>query len=54
MSRWWTASPDSYFNHVKRDVIVDALRELKPALASAKLEKAPKAELVARAKALSG
>ena len=50
MSRWWTASPDSYFNHVKRDVIVDALRELKPALASAKLEKAPKAELVARAK----
>lgn len=50
MSRWWTASADSYFSHVKRDVIVDALRELKPALDSAKLEKAPKAELVARAK----
>lgn len=50
MSRWWTASPDSYFNHVKRDVIVDAIRELNPALDRSKLEKAPKAELVARAK----
>lgn len=50
MSRWWTASPESYFSHVKRGVIVDALRELKPALDRAKLEKAPKAELVMRAK----
>ncbi len=50
MSRWWMASPDSYFSHVKRDVIVDALRELKPTLDRAKLEKAPKAELVMRAK----
>lgn len=50
MSRWWIASADSYFSHVKRDVIVDAMRELKPALDRAKLEKAPKAELVMRAK----
>lgn len=50
MSRWWTVSADSYFSHVKRDVIVDAMRELKPALDRSKLEKAPKAELVARAK----
>lgn len=53
MSRWWTASPDSYFNHVKRDVIIDALCELKPTLDRAKLEKAPKAELVMRAKRVS-
>lgn len=50
MSRWWSASADSYFNHVKRDVILDAMRELKPSLDQSKFEKAPKAELVARAK----
>lgn len=50
MRRWWTASPDSYFNHVRRDVIVDAICEQKPALDRSKLEKAPKAELVMRAK----
>lgn len=50
MSRWWTASADSYFSHVKRELIVDAIQELKPALDRSKFGKAPKAELVARAK----
>lgn len=50
MSQWWTASADSYFNHVKRDVILDAIREHKPGLCVPKLEKASKAELISRAK----
>lgn len=50
MSHWWTASPDSYFNHVKRDVILDAIREHKPGLCVPKLEKASKAELISRVK----
>ncbi len=50
MSRWWTASADSYFAHVKRDVILDAIREHKPGLVLPKLEKASKAELVSRTK----
>ncbi|MBK8545202.1 MAG: hypothetical protein IPL62_17720 [Caulobacteraceae bacterium] len=50
MSRWWTASADSYFAHVKRDVILDAIREHKPGVVLPKLEKASKAELVSRTK----
>ncbi|HRE42406.1 MAG TPA: ParB/RepB/Spo0J family partition protein [Terricaulis sp.] len=50
MSRWWTASADSYFAHVKRDVILDAIREHKPGVCVPKLEKASKAELIARTK----
>lgn len=50
MSRWWSASADSYFAHVKRDVILDAIREHKPGLVLPKLEKASKAELVSRTK----
>ncbi len=50
MSRWWRASADSYFAHVKRDVILDAIREHKPGLVLPKLEKASKVELVARTK----
>ncbi|MGE0294560.1 MAG: ParB/RepB/Spo0J family partition protein [Hyphomonadaceae bacterium] len=50
MSRWWSASADSYFTHVKRDVILDAIREHKPGLVLPKLEKASKAELVSRTK----
>jgi len=50
MSNWWSASADSYFAHVKRDVILDAIREHKPRLVLPKLEKASKAELVSRTK----
>ncbi len=50
MSRWWTASADSYFAHVKRDVILDAIREHTPGLCVPKLEKASKAELISRVK----
>ncbi|HCK85136.1 MAG TPA: hypothetical protein DHW63_11660 [Hyphomonadaceae bacterium] len=50
MSLWWTASADSYFSHVKRDMILDAIREHKPGLCVPKLEKASKAELISRTK----
>ncbi|OQW59806.1 MAG: hypothetical protein A4S17_02650 [Proteobacteria bacterium HN_bin10] len=50
MSRWWSASADSYFSHVKRELILDAIREHKPGLVLPKLEKASKAELVSRTK----
>lgn len=50
MSRWWSASADSYFSHVTRDAILDAIREHKPGLVQPKLEKASKAELVSRTK----
>jgi ParB family chromosome partitioning protein len=52
MSKYWAATPESYFEHVRKDVLVDAIREEKPTLDRAKLEKAPKAELIARAKRL--
>ncbi len=50
MTRWWKASADSYFSHVKRELILDAIREHKPGLVLPKLEKASKAELVSRTK----
>jgi len=50
MSRWWTASAESYFGHVKRDVILNAIREHKPGVVLPKLAKASKAELVSRTK----
>ena len=50
MSAWWSATPESLFEHVRKDVIVDAMIEVKPTLDRAKLEKMPKAEIVSRAK----
>ncbi len=50
MSKYWTATPESYFEHVRKDVLIDAIKEEKPTLDRSKLDKAPKAELIARAK----
>lgn len=50
MSKWWSATPQSYFEHVRKDVIIDALLEINPALDRAKLDKAAKKEVLARAK----
>lgn len=50
MSAWWSATPESFFQHVRKDIIVKALTEAQPSLDRAKLEKSPKAELVARSK----
>jgi ParB family chromosome partitioning protein len=50
MSRWWSASADSYFTHVKREMILDAIREHKPGLVLPNLEKTSKAELISRTK----
>lgn len=50
MSKFWKATAASYFEHVRRDVVIDALKDEKPALDRRQLEKASKAELVTRAK----
>jgi ParB family chromosome partitioning protein len=50
MRKWWQATPGSYFEHVRKDVTVDAIMEINPALDRAKLEKASKKEVLARVK----
>ncbi|MDX2275430.1 MAG: ParB/RepB/Spo0J family partition protein [Hyphomonadaceae bacterium] len=52
MSKYWQATPKSYFEHIRKDVIIDAIAEQMPDLDRAKLAKAPKAELITRAKRL--
>jgi len=52
MSKFWSVTPESYFDHVPKDVIIDAIKELNPALDRAKLDKAPKKEVLDRAKRL--
>ena len=32
MSKWWSATPESYFEHVRKDVLIDAIKEEKPTL----------------------
>jgi ParB family chromosome partitioning protein len=49
MSQYWSARPESFFEHVRRPVIVEALLEAKPTLDRAKLLTMPKSELTARA-----
>lgn len=44
MSKYWSATVESYF----KDVIVDAIKELNPALDRSKLDKAPKKEVLTR------
>ena len=48
MSNWWSATPESYFAHVRKDVLIDAIKEAKSKLDRTQLEKASKAELLAR------
>lgn len=50
MHQYWSATPESFFEHVRKPVIVDALIEAKPTLDRAKLLTMPKAELLSRAK----
>src|SRR5262249_40379017 len=50
MAKWWRASAESYFEHVRKDVILDAIIELSPKLDRSKLEKTSKKEVLARAK----
>lgn len=52
MSRYWSATPASYFEHVRRDVIIDAIKDMNPALDRSKLDKASKKEVLDRAKKL--
>jgi ParB family chromosome partitioning protein len=52
MSSQWTATAESYFAHVKREVILDAIREAKPGALTKKLQKSSKADVLARAKGL--
>ncbi|MBL8550519.1 MAG: single-stranded DNA-binding protein [Hyphomonadaceae bacterium] len=39
MAKWWSATPESYFDHVRKDVLIDAIKEEKPTLDRSKLEK---------------
>lgn len=52
MNQYWRATPESYFEHVRKDVIVDAIKEVNPALDRTKLDKAPRKEVLGRAKRL--
>lgn len=49
MSTHWSATVESYFAHVRRDVVLDAMREAKPGSVGAKLEKASKKDVLAKA-----
>jgi len=50
MTKYWKASVESYFEHVRKDAVVEALMEVNPKLERAALEKAPKKEVLTRAK----
>jgi ParB family chromosome partitioning protein len=50
MTRYWTASIDSYFAHIRKDATIDALMEVAPKLERAVLAKASKQEVLVRAK----
>ena len=50
MTKYWKASVDSYFEHLRKDAVVEALMEVNPKLDRAALEKAPKSEVLTRAK----
>ncbi len=50
MRKWWQAGADSFFEHVRKDVTVDAIMEINPALDRAKLDKSAKKDLLARIK----
>lgn len=50
MSGYWRATPASYFEHIRKDLIIDAIKEVNPALDRAKFDKAPKKEVLDRAK----
>lgn len=50
MTKWWTASVESYFEHVRKDQLIEGLLELNPKLDVTALTKSSKKELLARAK----
>jgi ParB family chromosome partitioning protein len=50
MSRYWSATCGSFFEHVRKDVIVDAMKEHNPALDRTAFDKASKKDVLARAK----
>ncbi|MDX2274311.1 MAG: ParB/RepB/Spo0J family partition protein [Hyphomonadaceae bacterium] len=50
MRKWWQASADSFFEHVRKDVTVNAIMEVNPTLDRAKLDKAAKKDVLARVK----
>lgn len=50
MTKYWKASTESYFEHIRKDAVIDALMDVNPKLDRAALNKAPKKEVLARAK----
>lgn len=50
MNKWWSATTASYFDHVRKDVVIDAIMEVSPTLDRAKLDKASKKDVLSRIK----
>lgn len=49
MNRYWSATPAGYFEHVRKNVIIDTIEEAHPALDRSTLDKVPKNEGMDRA-----
>lgn len=50
MGKWWSATTDSFFEHVRKDVVIDAMIEVNPTLDRGKLDKASKKDVLSRVK----
>jgi ParB family chromosome partitioning protein len=50
MTKYWRPTIDGYFEHVRKDAVIEALMEVNPKLDRAALEKAPKKEVLTRAR----
>lgn len=50
MRKWWTATVDGFFDHVRKDVVIAAIAEATPSVDRAKLDKATKKDVLARVK----
>ena len=52
MAAWWTPTADSYFNHVSKAVILDAVQRFAPSHVT-RLSKCKKADLASEAERLA-
>lgn len=50
MSKWWAATVDGFFEHVRKNVVITAIAEVTPSIDRAKLEKSAKKDVLARVK----
>lgn len=50
MTKWWSATTESYFEHVRKDVVIDAMMEAGPSIDRVLLENASKKDVLSRVK----